>query len=445
MINRYFGTDGIRARFGEWPLSPHGLSVIANGIRKYLHAKKISSVAIGCDTRSSCKEIELRICSELEKCPIDVKILGVISTPMMSFCAMTGGAELGIMISASHNPYEYNGIKMFDRFGNKFSLGDEAELEEFFDEVAAGDCGRSRVSYRAEKGSTYHMQDDFVLRYKNFLLGNMAHALEGLSIVVDCANGSYSNIARDVMKSLGAKSCVSIADAPSGLNINYECGATRPLLAQRTVLETRSDMGMCFDGDGDRVIFIDERGRVIGGDQIIAYIAKKVGLEGTAGVVGTEMSNKGLEFFVTGLSMGFSRTLVGDRFVSEELSKRGWKIGGEPSGHVILKEFLPTGDGLLVGAYVAGLVASCRGVASEVLNVFFPFAQVLFNMPIEKVNPFAVEDAKSRGAFLNLLGCDGRISIRKSGTEPVLRIMVEAETHEHANETARAIAKFISA
>lgn len=422
---RYFGTDGIRGKVGEAPITPDFILKLgwAAG-RAFRREGQANTMLIGKDTRLSGYMFESALEAGLSAAGMDVRLLGPMPTPAIAYLTRTFRAAAGIVISASHNPHYDNGIKFFSADGTKLDDELEARIEQWIERelevVEAAQLGKaSRV-------------DDAPGRYVEFCKSTVpAHfSLEGLHIVVDCAHGATYHVAPSVFRELGARVTV-IGVQPDGLNINEQCGSTSPSALQQQVTDLGADLGVAFDGDGDRVIMVDHTGRIIDGDELLYVIARQRwdagGLSG--GVVGTLMTNLGVEQALDRLGVPFARARVGDRYVMEELVSRGWTIGGEGSGHIVCRDCTSTGDGIVSALQV--LVAMCvrDSSLSELCGGVTRLPQETVNVRVERrFDPDqvpgiqqAVKDAEAR------LGSAGRILLRASGTEPVVRVMAEGE------------------
>ncbi|MGE0233259.1 MAG: phosphoglucosamine mutase [Flavobacteriaceae bacterium] len=427
MARKYFGTDGIRGQANSYPMTAEvALKVgMAAGIvfRRGSHRHR---VVIGKDTRLSGYMIENAMVAGFTAVGMDVFLLGPVPTPGVAMLTKSLRADLGVMISASHNPFEDNGIKLFDPDG--FKLGDEVEeqietlVESDLTEYLSGstDLGRAK---RIESANA---------RYVEFAKRTLPRGLklDGLRVVVDCANGAAYKAAPEALWELGAE-VISIGDEPNGLNINRDCGSTSLDAVARKVHEVRADIGIALDGDADRVIIIDEKGEAVDGDQLMAVVAKSwaddARLTG-GGIVATVMSNLGLERYLESLGLTLERTPVGDRYVVECMRAKGYNVGGEQSGHIVLSDFTTTGDGLVSALQVLAVVAASGKPVSEVCQRFEPFPQLLRNVRYRSGSPLTAESVTAViSAAEKRLGKSGRLVIRPSGTEPVIRVMGEGE------------------
>ena len=425
MKNKYFGTDGIRGTVNLGNITGEKFFKFGLASGTYFkNQKKNKQIAIiAKDTRLSGYTLEPALVSGLVSGGMHVFTLGPLPTNGLAMLTKSMKANMGIMITASHNPYYDNGLKLFGPDGLKLSDKIEKKIEKLIDEKNNKQLTNPKLLGRVKR------LEDGNEKYIKILKNNFPKnfSLKGLKIVLDCANGACYKAAPQILVELGAK-VVSIGIKPNGLNINERCGSTHPIKIQSNVKKFKAHVGIAFDGDADRVIMCDEKGKIIDGDQIIAMIAKrwksKKILRG--GVVGTLMSNYGLEKFLKNEKIKFLRSNVGDRYVKEKMKKFNFNLGGEQSGHIILGKFATTGDGLLVALEVLYSLKKNKK-ASRLLNMFKPLPQILKNVVVKDKNIInnpkckrAVEKAK------NLMGRKGRILVRKSGTEPKIRIMAES-------------------
>ncbi|MEL6266071.1 MAG: phosphoglucosamine mutase [Pseudomonadota bacterium] len=441
-----FGTDGIRGRANRHPMT----SEIALALGRAAGARFRSgtarpTVVIGKDTRRSGYMIEFALASGFVSVGVDVELLGPMPTPAVGMLTRSLRADLGVMISASHNPFEDNGIKLFGPDGYKLSDATEAAIEAMMGEDAA-----PPLAPPAEIGRIRNLRDGRA-RYIEFAKSSLARTrrLDGLKVVVDCAHGAAYATAPDVLWELGAE-VLAIGNQPDGVNINVGCGSTDPSAAQAMVVDAGADVGIALDGDADRVHVIDERGRVIDGDAIMALIATRWAGDGRLRgetLVATVMSNLGLERYLAGQGIALMRTKVGDRYVVEAMREGGYNLGGEQSGHIIMTDHVTTGDGLMAALQVLdAMVASGRPV-SEIAALFEPLPQILRNV---RYNGAArpLEDAGVRAAIAageGRLGAAGRLVIRPSGTEPLIRVMGEAEDPAMLDEVVETICAAVAA
>ena len=419
MARRYFGTDGIRGRANSQITADMALKVGQAAGLAFRRGDHRHRVVIGKDTRLSSYMIEYALVAGFTSVGADVLLLGPVPTPAVAMLTRSMRCDLGVMISASHNPYEDNGIKLFGPDGYKLSDEVETRIEALMDGDVAPKLANSPDLGRAKR------IDDVDARYIEYAKRTLSRevSLEGLRVVVDCANGAAYKVAPEALWELGAE-VIKIGVEPNGLNINFEVGSTAPEALARKVREMRADVGIALDGDADRMILID-------GDQVMAVIAESWRDEGRLskpGVVATVMSNLGLERHLASLGLTLERTAVGDRYVIERMRQKGFNVGGEQSGHIILSDYSTTGDGLVAAMQVLAVVQKLGKPASEVCRRFEPLPQVLRSVRFKGGRPLenpvvakAIADATAR------LGERGRILVRPSGTEPVIRVMGEAD------------------
>ncbi len=422
-----FGTDGVRGLANAGAMTPDGILRLGMAVgRVFKNGAHRHRVVIGKDTRLSGYMIEPALTAGFAASGMDVFLLGPLPTPAMAMLTRSLRADLGVMISASHNPYHDNGVKFFGPDGYKLSDETELEIERLMKDGA--DAG---LAASADLGRVKRI-DDAGARYIEFAKAAFPRraSLDGMRVVIDCANGAGYNVAPTVLWELGAE-VKEIGVDPNGFNINHQCGSTSTKQMQDAVLEYRADIGIALDGDADRVIICDEKGQIVDGDQILALIAtswKKSGSLKGSGVVSTIMANMGLEKFLGGEGLTLERTKVGDRYVVEEMRAKGMNIGGEPSGHVILSDYATTGDGLVTALQVLAVVASSGRKISDACRNFEPFPQLLQNVRFQGGDPLASANVKAAiKAGEDKFGKSGRLVIRKSGTEPLIRVMGEGE------------------
>jgi phosphoglucosamine mutase len=434
MSRKYFGTDGIRGIANRFPMTAEMALKIAMAsacVLKSENPRHKRRAIIGKDTRLSGYMLEQAMTSGFLAMGMDVILVGPIPTPGIALLTRSLRADLGVMISASHNPYQDNGIKLFGCDGYKLSDGHEMDIEAMLDSAELNDA----LALPDQLGQATRMEDALG-RYSEFVKGSLPRglSLEGLKIVVDCANGAGYKVAPTVLWELGAD-VVSIGVTPNGRNINDNCGATATNSLQQAVVAEKADIGIALDGDADRLIIVDETGTRIDGDQIMAavtaHMASQNGLRG-GGLVATVMSNLGLERFLQSRNLQLFRTAVGDRYVVEEMRQRGCNIGGEQSGHIILGDVCTTGDGLLAALQVLALLKLQNRKASEALKLFEPVPQVLKNLRLPEgiaaKSLLQKVDAKTAIAKAErALSKQGRVLVRPSGTEPVIRVMAEGD------------------
>jgi len=434
MSRKYFGTDGIRGKANEGHMTPEtALRVgMAAGLvfRRGDHRHR---VVIGKDTRLSGYMIEPALTAGFTSMGMDVFLFGPLPTPAVAMLTRSLRADLGVMISASHNSFEDNGIKLFGPDGFKLSDDREREIEHHMDNGLSSQLAGPRDLGRAKR------VDDAQARYIEHVKHTYprARTLEGLRIVIDCANGAAYKVAPEVLWELGAD-VVTVGTEPNGFNINDEVGSTSPARMCATVRERRADIGIALDGDADRVIIADENGRIVDGDQIMGLIArywKERGMLTAGGVVATVMSNLGLERYLNGMGLDLVRTQVGDRYVVEHMRQHGYNVGGEQSGHIVLKDFSTTGDGLIAALQVLAVLQTANKPMSGLCHIFDPLPQLLKNVRFKSGEPLSTKDVKDAIEEGKVrLGTSGRLVIRKSGTEPLIRVMGEGddETLVHA-------------
>ncbi len=425
MLKKYFGTDGIRGKVNQNKINGEMFFKFGLAAGTYFkNQKKIKQMAIiAKDTRLSGYTLEPALVSGLTSAGMHVYTLGPLPTNGLAMLTKKMGANMGIMITASHNPYYDNGLKLFGPDGMKLSDKIEKKIEKLIDAKNTNQLTNPKFLGRVKRLEDGN--DKYIKILKNNFPNNFK--LNGIKIVLDCANGACYKAAPKLLKELGAK-VISIGIKPNGLNINEKCGSTYPSKITTAVKKYKANIGISFDGDADRIIMCDENGTVIDGDQIIAMLAKrwknKKILKG--GVIGTLMSNYGLEKFLKSEKIRFYRSKVGDRYVKEKMKKLNFNLGGEQSGHIILGKFATTGDGLLVALEV--LFSLRKGKkASSVLNVFKPLPQTLENIVVKNKN--IINSLKTKNAIKDankIMGFKGRILVRKSGTEPKIRIMAES-------------------
>ena len=422
-----FGTDGIRGTANADPMTAETALRLgqAAGLM-FMRGAHRHKVLVGKDTRLSGYMIESALVAGFTSAGMDVTLIGPLPTPAIAMLTRSMRADLGVMISASHNPFEDNGIKLFGPDGFKLSDATEAEIETLMASDLSGRLAAPGAIGRAAR------LVDAAGRYIESTKASFprGRTLEGLKIVVDCANGAAYRVAPTVLRELGAE-VVAIGAQPNGTNINRECGSTVPAQLCAQVLAHGADLGIALDGDGDRMLLSDEQGRLIDGDQILALIARSWGRAGRLtgdGVVATVMSNLGLERFLAGEGLKLYRTRVGDRYVAEQMRLAGINVGGEQSGHMILSDFATTGDGLLAALQVLAVIVEEGRKASAVCRVFTPLPQLLRNVRFSGPSPLLHPEVKAAVAEVEAnLGTAGRVLLRPSGTEPVIRVMAEAE------------------
>lgn len=441
MANRkYFGTDGVRGKVGAYPITPDFALKLGWAAGKVLASQGSKMVLIGKDTRISGYMLESALEAGLAAAGLSAAFTGPMPTPAIAYLTRTFRAEAGIVISASHNPYYDNGIKFFSAKGTKLPDEIEEAIEAMLEQPM--DCVES-----AELGKASRI-NDAAGRYIEFCKGTFpAHlGLEGYKIVVDCANGATYHIAPNVFRELGAE-VIEIGTDPNGLNINEKCGATDVTALQAKVVETKADVGLAYDGDGDRIMMVDHLGNKVDGDQILFIIAREALRSGQlkGGVVGTLMSNMSLEIALKMLGVPFLRANVGDRYVLEKMVENDWTLGGENSGHIIIADKNTTGDGIVASLAVLATMAQHKLSLNELASAVKLFPQVLINVRFAGgENPLESDAVKSVAAEVEKrLEGKGRILLRKSGTEPLIRVMVECQDAELAQQCAEEIAEAV--
>ena len=427
MTRKYFGTDGIRGTANRDTMTADmALRVGLAAGRQFTRGDHRHRVVIGKDTRLSGYLLEPALTAGFIAMGLDVILVGPLPTPAVAMLVRSLRADLGVMISASHNPYQDNGIKLFGPDGYKLSDEVEAEIEGRMDADLSGELAPPERLGRASR------LDDAVGRYIEFVKRTFPKGLglAGRRIVVDCANGAAYKVAPTVLWELGAE-VIPIAVRPDGFNINDGCGSTAPGAMCARVVAEKADLGLALDGDADRLVVADETGRVVDGDQLMALVAKSWSGAGRlrgGGIVATVMSNLGLERYLEGLGLALARTPVGDRYIVEHMRSHGFNVGGEPSGHIILSDFSTTGDGLIAALQCLAVLAETGRPMSEAARLYEPFPQLSRSVAYDGASPLqskAVKAAVADGE--SQLGRAGRILVRASGTEPVIRVMAEGE------------------
>ena len=443
MANRkYFGTDGVRGKVGTYPITPDFALKLGWAAGKVLASQGSRTVLIGKDTRISGYMLESALEAGLAAAGLTAAFTGPMPTPAVAYLTRTFRLEAGIVISASHNPYYDNGIKFFSSQGTKLPDDIEEAIEAMLDQPM--DCVESADLGKASRIS------DAAGRYIEFCKSTFPPhlGLDGYKIVVDCANGATYHIAPNVLRELGAE-VIEIGTDPNGININEKCGATDVKALQEKVLETKADVGLAYDGDGDRIMMVDHLGNKVDGDQILFIIAREALRSGQlkGGVVGTLMSNMSLEIALKMLGVPFVRANVGDRYVLEKMVEHSWTLGGENSGHIIIADKNTTGDGIIASLAVLSAMVQHRLSLNELASAGKLFPQVLINVRFAGGdNPLESEAVKAVAADVEKrLEGKGRILLRKSGTEPLIRVMVECEDGVLAKQCAEEIAEAVKA
>lgn len=437
---KYFGTDGVRGLVGQAPITPDFIMKLGWAAGKVLAKQGTKKVIIGKDTRISGYMLESALEAGLAAAGLQAKFTGPMPTPAVAYLTQTFRAEAGIVISASHNPYYDNGIKFFSSEGTKLPDDIEMAIEAELDKPMT--CVESALLGKASR------LNDAAGRYIEFCKSTFPKelSLAGVKMVIDCAHGATYHIAPNVFKELGAE-IITIGCEPNGTNINHEVGATDVRALQAKVLEEKADFGVAFDGDGDRIIMVDEFGEKVDGDQIAYIIARDALRRGElkGGVVGTLMTNMGMEVALRNLGIPFVRSNVGDRYVMEKLLENNWLIGAENSGHVILLDKVTTGDAIVAALQVIASIVGSKMSLKELCNGMTMFPQVLENVRfVGDNNPLESELVKAAQADVeSKLGDNGRVLLRKSGTEPLIRVMVEGENAELVQQYALQIANAV--
>jgi len=440
MVQRYFGTDGIRGKVGDALINPMFVIKLGWAIGKILGSTARGKVLIGKDTRISGYMLESALEAGLSAAGMDIHLLGPMPTPAIAYLTRTLRACAGIVISASHNGYEDNGLKLFSREGFKLpddiQLEIEAQIEKPMETIESAKLGKAvRVV-------------DAPGRYIEFCKSTVPSRVNfnGMKIVIDCANGATYHVAPEVFRELGAE-VHELATSPDGLNINAHCGSTHPTGLQKAVLELNADIGIALDGDGDRVIMVDNKGEIVDGDQLLFIIARH--LQGInklhGGIVGTTMTNLGFEEGLAALNIPFQRASVGDRHVMTLLKKNGWQLGGESSGHIVHLALSTTGDGIISALQVLCAVIESGRSLAELKKGMVQYPQVLLNIPTPAafdLNNTLIQEALRHTE--QQLGRNGRVLLRASGTEPVVRVMVEGQSFDQVQQLAQILARTIS-
>ena len=443
MSNRkYFGTDGIRGKVGEYPITPDFALKLGWAVGRVLAKDGVKKVLIGKDTRISGYMLESALEAGFASAGVAAAFTGPMPTPAIAYLTRTFRADAGVVISASHNPFYDNGIKFFSTEGRKLDDAIELEIEAQLEKQI--DCVESKQLGRASRIT------DAAGRYIEFCKSTFDHdlSLAGLKIVVDCANGATYHIAPKVLRELGA-TVIKIGCEPDGVNINENCGATDVKALTKRVLEEKADLGFALDGDGDRIIMVDHQGNRIDGDLIIYIIAREALRQGQlkGGVVGTLMSNMGLEIALKNLGIPFVRAKVGDRYVLEMLVEKNWRLGAENSGHVLVLDKTTTGDGIVAGLQVLAAMIRNDMSLADLCSGMTMLPQVLINIRFAgKHDPLTNAAVKSIIEHAEKqLGNEGRVLIRKSGTEPLIRVMVEGSNQSEVQKLAEQIASAVEA
>ena len=440
---KYFGTDGIRGTVGTVPITPDFMLKLGWAAGKVFarEGNGRNKILIGKDTRISGYMFEAALEAGVTAAGVYINLLGPMPTPAIAYLTRTLRAQAGIVISASHNAFEDNGIKFFSSEGSKLADDVEYAIEE--------ELAKNVSTVTSELLGKASRITDAAGRYIEFCKSTIGTSLKfnGLKIVVDCAHGATYHIAPSVFEELGAK-VVAIGVAPDGLNINEGCGSTSPDLLVATVLAEQANLGIAFDGDGDRLVMVDHLGNVVDGDEILYVIASEKRRQNIdfGGVVGTAMSNLGLELALDALELPFTRTAVGDRYVMKELLKRGWMLGGESSGHIICLDKTTTGDGIVSALQALAAIVNSGQALADLKSTMHKFPQSMINVKLvngidisaNEIVQTAVSDVESQ------LGKNGRVLLRASGTEPVVRVMVEGEDLEVVDKLAKELSAVVA-
>ncbi|GMM69656.1 phosphoglucosamine mutase [Alteromonas sp. MTD1] len=445
MPQKFFGTDGIRGKVGEFPMTPDFVMKLGWAAGVVLAADGTKEVLVGKDTRASGYMLESALEAGLSAAGVNIALAGPIPTPAVAYLASTFRSDAGVVISASHNPYYDNGIKFFGRSGAKLGAAQQNAIEEKLQ--YALQHGIECVD--SEKLGKARRIEDASGRYIEFCKGtfNSELSLEGLKIVVDSANGAAYKVAPSVFEELGA-TVINIGNKPNGVNINYECGATSLAALSASVIECKADLGIAVDGDADRIMFVDGNGEVVDGDEILFLMAREAKQQGyKGGVVGTLMSNLGLELALRELDIPFVRSKVGDRYVVEKLNENGWKIGGETSGHILNFNYTFTGDAIIAALQILSIIVKSGYSLSQLKQGMNKLPQCMVNVRHSNLDSvLSLDSIKHEVATVQeKLGNTGRLVLRKSGTEPLIRVMVESECANTATDLSNHLADCIKA
>uniref|UniRef100_UPI0040473CA7 phosphoglucosamine mutase n=1 Tax=Roseivirga sp. TaxID=1964215 RepID=UPI0040473CA7 len=449
MSRKYFGTDGVRGKVGSFPITPDFAMKLGWAAGTVLASTGTKEVLIGKDTRSSGYMLESAMEAGFSAAGVNVALIGPMPTPAVAYLASTFRADAGVVISASHNPFYDNGIKFFSNSGTKLNDAQELEIEALLEKALNHNAMQCVAS---EKLGMVRRIDDAAGRYIEFCKGTFPNhlSLAGLKIVVDSAHGAAYHIAPNVYRELGAE-VISINDKPNGVNINDHCGATHLDSLQTAVMVHEADLGIALDGDADRVMFVDHNGHVVDGDEILFILAQAAHSKGemTGGVVGTLMSNLGLELALKQMDIPFVRAKVGDRYVVEQLKATGWQLGGEGSGHILSLQHASTGDGIVASLQVLKAILESQKSLSEIKAGMTKLPQVLINVRLATADADSILATSSvQQAVIKaegILGDQGRVLLRKSGTEPLIRVMVESTDNIMTQTQAEYIADAVRA
>ena len=438
MNKKIFGTDGIRSLSNDEIFNNLSLNTLSKAILKN---NKNLKIVIGRDTRESSKEIESNFINALKNNGAKIFKVGLLSTPAISYLIKKLNCNLGIVVSASHNPYQFNGIKFFNKNGEKLSVSDESKIEKYFFKLT-----KKKNNYR-NNGKIQIINNPFSIYKKKFtkiLIKN--NFSSKLKIVIDCANGSSYKVVKYIFSKININ-LIYIKDKPNGRNINYKCGSLYPQSLIKEVKKKSADFGISFDGDGDRLICCDEKGKIIDGDKILACLAQYIFNKSRSGVnsmVGTLMSNRGLEKFVNNIGLKFYRSNVGDKFVYELMKKKDCFLGGEQSGHIILKKFGPSGDGILIALYLIKIISEYNKKTSEIFDLYNSYFQIQKSIKLKDSKYQKNKKINNLLRFYNNKIIDNvRVLIRLSGTEPVIRLLVEGKKYSKIKLLAKKLDKKI--
>ena len=438
MNKKIFGTDGIRFLSNDEIFNNLSLNTLSKAILKN---NKNLKIVIGRDTRESSKEIESNFINALKNNGAKIFKVGLLSTPAISYLIKKLNCNLGIVVSASHNPYQFNGIKFFNKNGEKLSDSDEIKIEKYFFKLTKkknNDKNNGKIQIINNPFSIYKKKFRKILIKNNFS--------SKLKIVIDCANGSSYKVVKYIFSKININ-LIYIKDKPNGRNINYKCGSLYPQSLIKEVKKKSADLGISFDGDGDRLICCDEKGKIIDGDKILACLAQYIFNKSRSGVnsmVGTLMSNRGLEKFVNNIGLKFYRSNVGDKFVYELMKKKDCFLGGEQSGHIILKKFGPSGDGILIALYLIKIISEYNKKTSEIFDLYNSYFQIQKNIKLKDSKYQKNKKINNLLRFYNNKIIDNvRVLIRLSGTEPVIRLLVEGKKYSKIRLLAKKLDKKI--
>ena len=438
MNKKIFGTDGIRSLSNDEIFNNLSLNTLSKAILKN---NKNLKIVIGRDTRESSKEIESNFINALKNNGAKIFKVGLLSTPAISYLIKKLNCNLGIVVSASHNPYQFNGIKFFNKNGEKLSDSDENRIEKYFFKLTKkknNDKNNGKIQIINNPFSIYKKKFTKILIKNNFS--------SKLKIVIDCANGSSYKVVKYIFSKININ-LIYIKDKPNGRNINYKCGSLYPQSLIKEVKKKSADLGISFDGDGDRLICCDEKGKIIDGDKILACLAQYIFNKSKSGVnsmVGTLMSNRGLEKFVNDIGLKFYRSNVGDKFVYELMKKKDCFLGGEQSGHIILKKFGPSGDGILIALYLIKIISEYNKKTSEIFDLYNSYFQIQKNIKLKDSKYQKNKKINNLLRFYNNKNIDNvRVLIRLSGTEPVIRLLVEGKKYSKIRLLAKKLDKKI--